>query len=105
MGGFETKGLSGTVVQSVFDHPDLASRNTIESGTFRDVLADQAIDIFVSSALSRSTRIGEEDTRAEGVGDGLIASEFTAIVQREGVRLQAVQCAGDGLCHVVGGLG
>ena len=81
MRGFAAKRLSGTMIEAVFDHPDWASRDLIESDAFREVWADQAIGVFVACTLSRPPRIGEIDVGTEDVSNRRVLSEFTAVVQ------------------------
>ena len=111
MRGFEAKRLSRTMVESILDESDVASSKAVEESTFGEVLSDQAVGVFVAGTLSRSSGVGEVDARAECLGDGSVVGEFTAVIQGQGVRVQAVQCtglvpfSGDRVCDIGGRLG
>lgn len=56
--------------------------------TFRKVLADESVGIFVQSALEGGISVGEIDTGIKVTGQAFVVSEFPTIVIGDGVTPQ-----------------
>ena len=63
MGRSEAETFSWPMVQSVLRMRDFLFGNLSQTSFFGEVLAEQAIGIFVGAALPRCVGVGEEDTR------------------------------------------
>ena len=55
-----------------------------EVGSFREVLAQQAVGVFVGAALPRTARIAEVDPHIGGNGEALMASHLFAAIPGQG---------------------
>jgi len=73
------------VIESRFDFRDLGLSNFTKVGAFRQVVADEAIDLFIRTALPRGIGMSEEAVQADGLGDLLVGGVFRAVVQGEGL--------------------
>jgi len=73
------------VVESRFDLSELGLSNLTKVGAFRQVVADEAIDLFIRTALPRGIGMSEEALQADGLGDLLVGGVFRAVVQGEGL--------------------
>src|SRR5258708_28356091 len=61
-----------------------------EGGPLGEILADQAVGIFVGAALPGVVRSGEVDGGAELTFEGLVAVEFDAVVGSDGADLMGL---------------
>jgi len=73
------------VVDERFDLDELVLCNFTKVGAFRQVVADEAIDLFVGAALPGGVGMAEETREADGLGELLVGSIFRTVVQGEGL--------------------
>ena len=59
--GPEAKALTRTVIEAVCDKLDVVVRDKRKVGSFRKILSDEAIGIFVRTSLPGRIRIGKEE--------------------------------------------
>src|SRR3954469_6257623 len=89
------EALSGPVVERICDFIELLLGVVGKRAALGDVLANEAVMVFVEPALPGSMRLGEVTTRACGLSDRLVAAEFRAVVQSQGACRELSQSAGD----------
>ena len=73
------------MVDERFDLGELVLCNFTKVGTFRQVVADEAIDLFVGAALPGGVGMAEETVQADGLGEFLVGGIFRTVVQGEGL--------------------
>ena len=76
----EVKDLARAAVEASFDGLELGVCDGTEIGTFGQVLADEAVGVFVGSPLPWAVGIAEEDADGEPLGQGLVQGHFRALV-------------------------
>ena len=77
--------LPGPVIDPVLHCPDLGFRHHAEVRAFREVLADQAVGVFVQTPLPGMVGSGEMEIRRQRTGNRLVPRKLLAVVRREGM--------------------
>ena len=76
-----SKALAGPVIELGLNAAQLSGRNGLQVGAALDVLTDQSIGVFASTALSGVAWIGEVDSAFQAGGNRLISGEFGTVVE------------------------
>ena len=84
VGGFEAEAFARAIVEDVGDGGALVLGEGGEVGAFGEVLADQAVSIFVGAAFPGVVRSGEVDRDLEFSFDGFIGVKLSAVVGGDG---------------------
>lgn len=71
-------------------------RQIFHADAFRNVLPDQAVQIFITAALPGVIRRGEVTKHGKARFERLVVMKLGAVVQREGVKLAGVLGDGSG---------
>ena len=80
---FEVEALTWAHVQLQCDGIQFFLAVYRQVCAFGQVLADQAIDVFVAAALPRAVRVGEVDPAAGGQGECRMRGHLAALVPGE----------------------
>jgi len=95
VGGLEVEYFARSVVEGLLDCGELLAADLAEVHAFGQVLADQAVGVFIAAALPRAVGIAEEHVDLEPLGQRFVQRHLAALVvgqrfaQRFGHRLQA----------------
>src|SRR5215469_4534465 len=84
-GGSVAEAFAGPVVEFGGDGLEPGGGAGAQVGALGQVLAEQAVDVFVATALPGGVRVGEVDGDAGGGGDALVLGGFLAAVPGEGL--------------------
>ena len=82
---FESQPFSGAVIKPAHGLVEFFLSDGTEVAPFGEVLANQAVGIFVGTAFPGVVRMSEIHPGGEGVCDALVLSTFGAVVEREGM--------------------
>jgi len=82
--GFEAEAFAWTVIEDVGDGGALVLGEGREVGAFREVLADEAVGIFVRAAFPGVVGSGEVDGDLESSCDGFIGMKLGAVIGSDG---------------------
>ena len=77
------ESFSGSIVEFLGDGIQVALGECGEVASFGQVLADEAVEIFVGTALPGGVGIGEVDVDAEVFFDAFESGKFQAVVEGE----------------------
>jgi hypothetical protein len=75
---FEAQGLSRTLVQAQGDLVEMGLGDGREIGSFREVLAQQAVCVLVTAALPGTARVAEVNPHIGGKGEAFMGSHLLA---------------------------
>ena len=67
-------------VELHLDLPNLSSGDLREVGTLREILADEAVGVFVEAGFPRMIGMGEVGVGSEDLGEQLVKRELRAVV-------------------------
>src|SRR5271169_6078907 len=81
--GFEAQGLSRTLIESQSDRIEMGLGDAREVGSSWEVLADQAVGVFVAAALPGTARVAEVDLHFGGGRKALVGMHLLALVPRQ----------------------
>ena len=100
----EAEPLAGTVIQPVLDHGQLFIRDGFHAPLLGNVLAQQAVEIFIAASLPAAVRISKIGLDAQGPVNGLVVGKLLAIIHRQGLdaRLHRHELAFDGTPDLLG---
>ena len=73
------------MIQAVHHELELVIRDVSQIGIFREILADQAVDVFIEPALPSVIGIRKIDLGLEFSGDSFMSGELPAIVGGDGM--------------------
>ena len=85
VGCLESQSFSGSVIQSIFDHSQFLFCDRVHAAFFWDVLAQQAVEVFVAAALPTAIWVSEVGLNAQRLIHLLVVRKFFAVVYRQGL--------------------
>ena len=93
------------MIESVFDKAQLVIGNVAQVGVFGQILADEAVDLFIEAALPGLVGLGKIDFSLQFTSDGFMSGELPAVIGGNGVdpSMMAFEALGDLLSHGIGG--
>ena len=83
-GGFPAECFSGSFGERLLDEAEFLGRDGGEVGSFGEEVADQAVGVFVGSALPGAVRVTEIDGHSRRQGQLGVAGHLFALVIGEG---------------------
>ena len=89
LGGLETQPLLRLKIQSVLNHSQLFLRHCTQRPLFGYVLAQQAIEVFITAPLPAAVGVGKVRLQAQGLVNLLMLREFFS---NHGIVLPLAQC-------------
>ena len=101
----EAEDFARPVIEGVLDGVEFVLSDEVEIHALGQVLADEAIGIFIGATLPRAVWITEEDVHAQPPGQSVVLSHLGALVVGEGLaqaRGDAAQAEREAFEHGVG---